>query len=291
VDGVDWQQLYVNAEHNGRVGVVSISRESYNTDVNEELNRALDWLTAESIERVILTGDFHLSTQMVGADTNEFFPALENAEVGALIAGEWSKTARRLHTDFSTSVGFINGKRCLGGMLELLMHCHYVVATEDADLGMPEVTLPVVPGMEGCHWPFRKARSEDWPKLILLLLGGRSIKAGEGVGWLIDVAAPMSEALRTVWEIATEGDHGMPRRALEEGALAGVLKDARGLPAASTPEAEAARQAIFDCIAASCAATLAEALGTQAEHSASFMVSSACRKGAIGTMCKKTMAV
>jgi len=138
VDEVDWQQLYVNAEHDGQVGVITLSRESYNSDVNQELNRALDWLRTEGIERLILTGDFHLSTQMVGADTNEFFPALENAEVGALIANEWSTTARRLHTDFSTSVGFINGKRCLGGMLELMMHCHYVVATEGADLGMPE---------------------------------------------------------------------------------------------------------------------------------------------------------
>ena len=66
-------------------------------------------------------------------------------------------TARRLHDEFKVSVGFVAGKRCLGGCLELLMHCHYLVAVEDALLGMPEVTLPVVPGMEGCHWPFRKA--------------------------------------------------------------------------------------------------------------------------------------
>jgi len=274
VDEVGWQQLYVNAEHDGQVGVVTLSRESYNADVNQELNRALDWLQAEGIERVILTGDFHLSTQMVGADTNEFFPALENVEAGALIASEWSKTARRLHTDFRTSVGFVNGKRCLGGMLELMMHCHYVV-----------------PGMEGCHWPFRKSSPEDWPKLVGLLLGGRSIKAGEGVGWLIDCAAPMGEALQIVWSIATGGDHRMPRRVLEEGALTGVPKDAGNLPAAGTPEAKAARQAILDCIDQSCGTTLAEALGMQAEHSAGFMISPACRQGAIGAMYKKTMAV
>jgi 3-hydroxyacyl-CoA dehydrogenase len=38
----EWQQLYVNAEHDGTVGVVTISRESYNSDVDAELNRALD---------------------------------------------------------------------------------------------------------------------------------------------------------------------------------------------------------------------------------------------------------
>jgi hypothetical protein len=40
-----------------------------NYDVDGELNRAIDWLQAEGIGRVILTGDFHLSTQLIGADT------------------------------------------------------------------------------------------------------------------------------------------------------------------------------------------------------------------------------
>ena len=46
MDSPDWQQLYVNAEHDGTVGVISLSRESYNQDVNRELNRAIDWLKA-----------------------------------------------------------------------------------------------------------------------------------------------------------------------------------------------------------------------------------------------------
>ncbi len=72
IDGPQWQQLYVNAEHDGNVGVIAIGRESYNSDVDAELNRAIDWLKAERIERVIVTGDFHLSAQMVGADTSDF---------------------------------------------------------------------------------------------------------------------------------------------------------------------------------------------------------------------------
>ncbi|MCW8817207.1 MAG: hypothetical protein OQK52_04945, partial [Ignavibacteriaceae bacterium] len=112
-----WQQLYVNAEHDGTAGVITIGRESYNWDVDAELNRAIDWLLAEKIKNVIVTGDFHLSTQMVGADTSDFFPALENVEEGFRISSSWSKTARRLNDEFKVSVGFINGKRCLGGFL------------------------------------------------------------------------------------------------------------------------------------------------------------------------------
>ena len=85
MEGPDWEQLYVNAEHDGTVGVVTISRESYSWDVDRELNRALDWLRAQGIRRVIVTGDFHLSTQMVGADTSDFFSSLDRVEDGLAI--------------------------------------------------------------------------------------------------------------------------------------------------------------------------------------------------------------
>ncbi|WP_459935914.1 hypothetical protein [Desulfonatronum parangueonense] len=32
--------------------------------------------------------------------------------------------------------------RSLGGMLELMIHCHFVVTVEGVELDMPEVTLP-----------------------------------------------------------------------------------------------------------------------------------------------------
>lgn len=288
--GADWRQLYVNAEHNGDVGVVTINRESYSTAVNEEMNRALDWLQAEGVPRIILTGDFHLATQMVGADTSEFYPALENAERGRHISSEWSRTARRLDEEFEVSVGFVNGKRCLGGMLELLTHCHYLVAVEGAGLGMPEVTLPVVPGMEGCHWPFRKAASESWPRLLHLLLGGGTVRAKDAVGWLIDYAGPLEPALRTTWQIVTGGDHGLKRRAVEKGSLSGVPRDVAGLPAPDAGTA-AARAAITECIQRACAAPLDEALTIQSRLSGDFLASKACRHGHVGSEHRKTMEV
>ncbi|NIM48989.1 MAG: hypothetical protein GTN62_04065 [Gemmatimonadales bacterium] len=291
MEASEWQQLYVNAEHDGKVGVVTISRESYNGDVDQELNRALDWLKAEGIAKVIVTGDFHLSTQMVGADTSDFFPALEKVEEGSRISSGWSRTARRLNDEFEISIGFVGGKRCLGGMLELLMHCHYLVAVEGSELGMPEVTLPVVPGMEGCHWPFRKTRPDHWPRVLELLLSGRSVQASEAVGWLVDHVGPMDDALQMAWKLATKGDHRVSRRAVESSALDGIPKELPGLPAADAPGTEAARRAIVACIDDACHTTLAEALTAQAKHSAEFMLSSACREGRIGAEYTRTMAV
>jgi len=291
MDSPQWQQLYVNAEHDGEVGVITLSRESYNSDVDEELNRAVDWLKAAGIERVILTGDFHLSTQMIGADVSEFFPAVEDEEEGFRISAGWSRTARRLDEEFRVSVGVVTGKRCLGGMLELLMHCHFLVAVDGAQLGMPEVTLPVVPGMEGCHWPFRKARAHDWGKVAMLLLSGRAVRAKEAEGWLIDFTGPLDETLGMAWTLAAGGEGGLPRRNLEEGGLTGVLADVPGLPEADGLEGRAARAAMVECIQGACGSTVSEALELQARHSAAFMVSSTCKRGEIGGQYTKMMMV
>src|SRR6185295_11241370 len=163
----------------------------------------------------------------------------------------WSRTARRLHDEFRTSVGFLNGKRCLGGMLELFLHCHHLVAVDSVSLGFPEVTLPVIPGMEGCHWPFRKARREDWPRLLDLLLTGKPVRAGQAAGWLVDVAAPLEEALQAAWRLAS-GDGASERRRVEERPLAGVPEALPAPAETGNAAADVARRAIYDTVVASC---------------------------------------
>lgn len=289
IETPEWQQLYVNAEHDGKVGVISLGRESYNSDVDAELNRAIDWLKKEGIESVIVAGDFHLTTQLVGADTAEFFPALDNVEKGAAISRGWSGTARRLHAEFRTSVAFIHGKRCLGGMLELLLHCHYLVAVDSSELGFPEVTLPVVPGMEGCHWSFRKTTAGNYPRILQMLLTGKPVKAPDAVGWLLDYAGGTEDALGTAWKIAT-GTAAIPLRKLEEGPIPGVPSEVPGL-VADSPATEAARRAIVESVQTSCGVSLPQALSVQTKVSADFMASSHCRKGRLGTDLTKKMTV
>jgi len=280
MDGPEWRQLYVNAEHDGTVGVITIGRESYGWDVDAELNRALDWLEAAGIRRVIVTGDFHLATQMVGADTADFFPALERLDAGLAITNGWSKTARRLYDGFETSVGFINGKRCLGGMLELMMHCHHLVAVDEARVGWPEATLPVVPGMEACHWPFRRARKEHWPRLLALLLSAQPARARDCLGWLVDAAAPMDEALKATWALATGA--GPAKRGLHSAPLAGVPTDVAGLDEAEDPGMAAARATIAHCVREACALPVGDALVVQALIAAEFLASAPCREGRVG---------
>jgi len=155
-----------------------------------------------------------------------------------------------------------------------------VVAAESADLGMPEVTLPVIPGMEGCHWIFRKCGPESWDTLLRFLLEGRSVKAKTAVGWLVDYAGPLQECIRTCWSIA-KGESGMVRRAVNQKPLFGLPAEPSGLSAAG-PAVEAARQAILNTIRESCAVPLSEAISVQAMHSGVFMTSTHCRAGMIG---------
>jgi enoyl-CoA hydratase/carnithine racemase len=285
-----WQQLYVNAEHDGTVGVITLARESYNWDVDQELGRAIDWLKDQGIERVILTSDFHLSTQMVGADTSDFYPALEDPEQGTKVSQTWSTTARRLHDEFKTSVAVVPGKRCLGGMLELVMHCHYLLCEESCRLGWPEANLPVVPGMEACHWPLRRSRPNHWPRLLGMLLGGTQVSAPDAVGFLVDYAGPLDQVLQTAWQVVHDGDHGLARRPLEAGALSGLPADV-SLPEAPSPLVAAARTAIMATIKDSCGASLGEALVIQARHSGSFLASQEANRGVIGAEYVKTMKV
>jgi enoyl-CoA hydratase/carnithine racemase len=171
------------------------------------------------------------------------------------------------------------------------MHCHYLVAVEDAVLGMPEVTLPVVPGMEGCHWPFRKTNRTQWPKLVKLLLGGALVKAKDAVDWLIDYSGPMRESLDTVWSLATTGGAaGLLMRSLDEGVLEGIPADV-GVLASDNPATEAARKAIMESVRGSCSVPLSEALDIQARHSAGFTVTSYCMEGSIGADRARTMLV
>jgi len=140
--------------------------------------------------------------------------------------------------------------------------------------------------MEGCHWIFRKTARQWWPRLLHLLLDGKPVKASDGVGWLVDYAGSMADALKTCWALA-QGRAAIFRRALLDQKVEGVtsvLSDVKP----GGPGVEAARKAILRTIEASCGATLAEALDIQAELSGEFMGSPAFRNGRVGEAYGKT---
>jgi enoyl-CoA hydratase/carnithine racemase len=166
-----------------------------------------------------------------------------------------------------------------------------LIAVDDARLGLPEVTLPVVPGMEGCHWLLRKADRKHWPEVFRLLLEGRPVKAPDAAGWLVDFSGPLPDALRTAWGIARGDAHGLPDRPVVADAIKDAVQAIPKLSASGSPLMEAGRKAIVDTVRDACGAKLTEALDIQAKHSGAFMAGPACGRGMIGTTYKKTVKI
>ncbi|MDP3998319.1 MAG: enoyl-CoA hydratase-related protein [bacterium] len=180
-DMENWK-FYVNAEivekAGSRFGVITMSRDSYSWVLDKELNEAMDFLLERKVRRVVIFPDMATSTQFgVGADTTEFM-SLTKTEDGVNISKRWSETAWRLRKDFNRSVSIVKGK-AWGGMLELALHCHYVLAEKDASLRFPEVTLKIVPGMGGLHVPFRRVGKKNERWAFELLMNGEAVSGKE----------------------------------------------------------------------------------------------------------------
>ncbi|XP_058074318.1 peroxisomal fatty acid beta-oxidation multifunctional protein-like [Magnolia sinica] len=98
------------------------------------------------------------------------------------------------------SVAAIQGV-ALGGGLELAMACHARIATPEVQLGLPELTLGVIPGFGGTQ---RLPRLVGISKAIDMMLSSKSIIAKEGkeLG-LIDAIVSSEDLLRVsrLWAI------------------------------------------------------------------------------------------
>jgi len=115
-----------------------------NTETISELNQAFKHLERDAnVKAIIITGSGEKAF-VAGADISEF------ADFSVSEGGDLAANGQELLFDFvenlSTPViAAINGF-ALGGGLELAMACHFRVASDSARMGLPEVTLGVIPG-------------------------------------------------------------------------------------------------------------------------------------------------
>lgn len=134
-----------------RILRITINRESKLNALNKstlaELHVALsDAFQNAEVSGIILTGAGPKAF-VAGADISEF--ADLNADEGRIFAQEGHhKVFDRMHTSEKPIIAAINGF-ALGGGLELAMACHMRIASENARLGLPEVTLGLIPGYGG----------------------------------------------------------------------------------------------------------------------------------------------
>ena len=138
-------------EQNGYVLTITINRpkqlNALNKDTINELNSALVKADEDkNVGVVILTGSGDKAF-VAGADIKEF--AAFDIENGKKLAAEGQTKLFNLLENLSKPViAAINGF-ALGGGLELCMASHIRIASDNARMGLPEVSLGVIPGYGG----------------------------------------------------------------------------------------------------------------------------------------------
>ncbi|MCX2582385.1 MULTISPECIES: enoyl-CoA hydratase-related protein [unclassified Pedobacter] len=130
---------------------VTINREralnALNKETLAELAKVVSFAneTAE-VKGVILTGAGEKAF-VAGADIKEFSDY--NAEQGKALARNGQRDVfNAIENSLKPFIAAINGF-ALGGGLELAMACHMRIASSHAKLGLPEVTLGLIPGYGG----------------------------------------------------------------------------------------------------------------------------------------------
>jgi 3-hydroxyacyl-CoA dehydrogenase len=150
----------------GTVGYVELDNPPVNAmslAVRAGLLEAVNWAERERLERVIVSGRGRIFA--AGGDAREFdLPPAEPHLPDVL---------NRIERSDVPWIAAVNGA-ALGGGLELMLACRYRVAAPGSQLGLPEVTLGVVPGAGGTQ---RLPRLVGMEKALDLIPTGRSISA------------------------------------------------------------------------------------------------------------------
>lgn len=118
-----------------------------NIETIQELHDAFDEANLDrNIKVIIITGSGEKAF-VAGADISEF--ADFDVEEGQELAAEGQELLFDFVENLSTPIiAAVNGF-ALGGGLELAMAAHFRVASDNAKMGLPEVSLGVIPGYGG----------------------------------------------------------------------------------------------------------------------------------------------
>lgn len=118
-----------------------------NKDTIQELHDAFKSLDKDKATKVVILTGSGEKAFVAGADISEF--SNYSVKKGGKLAAKGQKKLFDFIENLSTPViAAINGF-ALGGGLELAMACHFRVASDNARMGLPEVSLGVIPGYGG----------------------------------------------------------------------------------------------------------------------------------------------
>ncbi|MEH6473364.1 MAG: enoyl-CoA hydratase-related protein [Halopseudomonas sp.] len=146
-----------------------------NAQTLEEMNEAVSTVIADKGARVLLITGSGEKAFVAGADIAHM-SNLSPLE-GKAFAEHGMHLFRRLETLGIPVVALVNGY-ALGGGCELAMSCDFILASDNAKFGQPEVNLGVTPGFGGTQ---RLTRLVGTSMAMELLVTGRNMSADEAM--------------------------------------------------------------------------------------------------------------
>ena len=185
---------YIRVEWDGDLAIVVIDRpdklNALNAEVVKELGDVFrDLRDDDDVRGVILTGAGD-EAFVAGADIGEL------AKMSPLSGVQVSRDGQRIFAEierFPKPVIAAVGGYALGGGCELALACHLRVASENAQFGLPEVGLGIIPGYGGT---LRLSRLIGLGRAVELTLTGAMLGAekAERIG-LVSAVYPQEELL------------------------------------------------------------------------------------------------
>lgn len=141
----------ITVENESKIATVKINRpeklNALNKETIQELHEMFKALESDDDVRVIILTGSGEKAFVAGADISEF--SSFSVEEGAQLAAQGQDKLFNLIENLRTPViAAVNGF-ALGGGLELAMSCHFRIASDNAKMGLPEVSLGLIPGYGG----------------------------------------------------------------------------------------------------------------------------------------------
>lgn len=230
-------------ETHGPVLLIRLNRPEALNALNAELMRDLaQTVTAADqnpdVRCIVLTGSDKAFA--AGADIKEMITMTYAEVVTVDLFGPEAQAIARVRKPIIAAVSGY----CLGGGCELAMLCDFILASDTARFGQPEVNIGVIAGMGGTQ---RLTRIIGKAKSMEMNLTGRLIDAVEAeraglVARIIPMADLVAEAIKTATTIAAKSQLAVKaakesvNRALETPLSEGLLFERRQFQAAFATE-------------------------------------------------------
>jgi len=197
---MDYNNIIIEEE--GNISTITINRpnqlNALNSETISELGDAFKALEEDkNIRAIIITGS-GTKAFVAGADIKEFYQF--DVAQGKGLALKGHQSLFDLIENLSTPViGAVNGF-ALGGGLELAMSCHFRLASDNAKMGLPEVTLGVIPGYGGTQ---RLAQLVGKGRAMEMIMTAKMLSAEDALNaGLVNHVTKQEELLEACQKIA-----------------------------------------------------------------------------------------